>query len=309
VAKLPSGFTAWLRRSGGALQHESGGPACAIQRLPYYRRFEVPMSQVKERRAPPSMWRALRIIVLLLVLLVVAGQAWLDRFTTTSWQRTILVGALPVSADGSPATAHYLDQLNQGKIDEVGTFLAAEARRYKVGIDEPIELTLYPTLPSPPPALDPDAGVLTRMLWSLRLRYYRSRALAAVSPRPKIALFLLYHDPTLTQTLPHSAGLQRGLTAVVHLFASRSQEAQNRIVITHELLHTFGATDKYDLATSLPKYPEGFAEPQLTPRYPQQLAEIMAGRMPLSATEARLPDSLEDERVGPLTAREIGWHP
>jgi hypothetical protein len=33
----------------------------------------------------------------------------------------------------------------------------------------------------------------------------------------------------------------------------------------------------------------------------------MAGRMPLSATEARLPDSLEDERVGPLTAREIGW--
>jgi hypothetical protein len=255
------------------------------------------------------MWRALRIIVLLLVLLVVAGQALFDRFSTTSWQRTILVGAFPVSADGSPATAHYLDQLDQGKIDEVGTFLAAEARRYKVGIDEPIELTLYPTLPLPPPALDPGAGVLTRMLWSLRLRYYRFRALAAVSPRPKIALFLLYHDPTLTQSLPHSAGLQRGLTAVVHLFASRSQEAQNRIVITHELLHTFGATDKYDLTTSLPTYPEGFAEPQLTPRYPQQLAEIMAARMPLSATQARLPDSLEDERVGPLTAREIGWHP
>jgi hypothetical protein len=125
--------------------------------------------------------------------------------------------------------------------------------------------------------------------------------------RPKIVLFLLYHDPALTQSLPHSAGLQRGLTAVVHLFASRSQEAQNRVVITHELLHTFGATDKYDLSTGLPLYPEGFAEPQLIPRYPQQLAEIMAGRMPLAATEARLPDSLEDERVGPLTAREIGW--
>lgn len=254
------------------------------------------------------MWRALRIGVLLLVLLVVAGQAWLDRFSTTQWRRTIYVGAFPVSADASTVTARYLAQLDQGKIDEVDSFLKTEARHYGVSVDEPIELELYPILTSPPPALDSGAGVFTRILWSLKLRYYRSRALAAISrSRPKIALFLLYHDPALTQALPHSAGLQRGLTAVVHLFASRSQEAQNRIVITHELLHTFGATDKYDLATGLPQYPEGFAEPQLTPRYPQQLAEIMAGRIALSATEARLPDSLEDERVGPLTAREIGW--
>jgi hypothetical protein len=254
------------------------------------------------------MWRALRITVLLLVLLVVAGQAWLDRFSTTRWQRTVFVGAFPVSADASPVTAAYLAQLDQGKIDGVGEFVKGEARRYGVGIDEPIELTLYPTLTTPPPALDSGADVLTRIIWSLRLRYYRSRALATVSgPRPKIALFLLYHDPALAQSLPHSAGLQRGLSAVVHLFASRSQEAQNRIVITHELLHTFGATDKYDLATGLPNYPDGFGEPQLAPLYPQHLAEIMAGRMPLSATEARLPDGLADERVGPLTAREIGW--
>jgi hypothetical protein len=254
------------------------------------------------------MWRALRIAVLLLVLLIVAGQAWLDRFSTTRWQHTVYVGAFPASADESTATARYLAQLDQRKIDEVGDFLKAEARRYGVGVDEPIELKLYPTLTSPPPALDSGAGVFTRILWSLKLRYYRSRALATISrSRPKIALFLLYHDPALTQSLPHSAGLQRGLTAVVHVFASRSQEAQNRIVITHELLHTFGATDKYDLATGLPQYPEGFAEPQLAPRYPQQLAEIMAGQMPLSATEARLPGSLDDERVGPLTAKEIGW--
>jgi hypothetical protein len=257
---------------------------------------------------PPSVWRALRIGVLLLALLVVATQTWLDRFSTTRWQRTIFVGAFPVSADASPVTANYLAQLDQRKINGVSEFLEAEARRYGVGIDEPIELKLYPTLTVAPPALDSGAGVLTRIVWSLRLRYYRSRVLAKISrSRPKIALFLLYHDPALAPRLPHSAGLQRGLTAVVHVFASRSQEAQNRIVITHELLHTFGATDKYDLATGLPQYPDGFAEPQLEPRYPQQLAEIMAGELPLSATEARLPDSLEDERVGPLTAQEIGW--
>jgi hypothetical protein len=253
------------------------------------------------------MWRALRISVLLLVLLIVAAQTWLDRFSTTRWQRTVFVGAFPVSADASPVTADYVAQLGQRKIDEVSDFVKAEARRYGVSVDEPIELQLYPTLPSAPPALESGAGVITRIIWSLRLRYYRSRALAAVSPRPQIALFLLYHDPALAPSLPHSAGLQRGLTAVVHLFASRSQEAQNRIVIAHELLHTFGATDKYDLATGVPRYPDGFADPQLVPRYPQQVAEIMAAKIPLSPTQARLPDSLEDERVGPLTAREIGW--
>ena len=113
--------------------------------------------------------------------------------------------------------------------------------------------------------------------------------------------------PAWARRLPHSAGLQRGLTAVVHLFASRAQEAQNRIVIAHELLHTFGATDKYDLAIGLPMYPDGFADPELVPRYPQHRAEIMAVKVPLSATEARMPDGLEDERVGPLTAHEIGW--
>jgi hypothetical protein len=253
------------------------------------------------------MWRAVRTGFLLLVLLVVAAQAWMDRFTTTRWQHTVFVGAFPVSADASPVTAHYLAQLDQGKIDEVSDFVKTEARRYGVGVDQPIELRLYPTLASAPPALDPGAGVFTRIIWSLRLRYYRYRALAAVFPRPQIAMFLLYHDPALASRLPHSAGLQRGLTAVVHLFASRSQEAQNRIVMAHELLHTFGATDHYDLGTGMPKYPDGYADPQLSPLYPQQLAEIMAVKVPLSATEARMPDGLADERVGPLTAREIGW--
>ncbi|HXR93338.1 MAG TPA: hypothetical protein VN750_23980 [Steroidobacteraceae bacterium] len=258
-------------------------------------------------RQPVSVWRAIRTGFLVLVLVVVAGQALIDRFSTTSWQRTVYIGAFPVGADTSPVTADYLAQLNQGKINEVSDFVNAEAARYGIGVDEPIKLQLYPTLALAPPALEPGAGVLTRIVWSLRLRYYRYRMLAAVSPRPQIAMFLLYHDPALQSRLPHSAGLQRGLTAVVHVFASRSQEAQNRIVMAHELLHTFGATDKYDLATGLPEYPDGFAEPQLLPRYPQQLAEIMAVKTPLGATEARMPDSLADERVGPVTAREIGW--
>jgi len=253
------------------------------------------------------MWRALRITFLSLVLVIVAGQALVDRLSTTSWKRTVYVGAFPVAADGSPVTQDYLAQLDQGKIDGVTDFVTSEAKRYGVDIDDPIEVHLYPTIASAPPALEPGAGILTRIVWSLRLRYYRHSMVAGVSPRPQIALFLVYHDPALASSLPHSAGLQRGLTAVVHVFASPSQEAQNRIVMAHELLHTFGATDHYDLATGLPRYPDGFADPQLSPLYPQQLAEIMAVKTPLSPTEAQMPDGLQDERVGPVTAREIGW--
>src|SRR6185312_6109299 len=101
------------------------------------------------------MWRGLRIGFLLLVLLVVAAQAWIDRFSTTRWQRTVYVGAFPVSADGSPVTADYLAQLDQAKIAEVGDFVTSEARRYGLAVDEPIALQLHPTISPSPPALDP----------------------------------------------------------------------------------------------------------------------------------------------------------
>jgi hypothetical protein len=78
-------------------------------------------------------------------------------------------------------------------------------------------------------------------------------------------------------------------------------------VISHELLHTLGATDKYDLINNQPLYPQGYAEPDKEPRYPQELAELMAGRTPLSPSHAEQPESLHDVVIGALTAREINW--
>jgi hypothetical protein len=79
------------------------------------------------------------------------------------------------------------------------------------------------------------------------------------------------------------------------------------VVIAHEILHTLGATDKYDPATLQPLYPQGYAEPERNPRFPQSRAEIMAGRRALSQRDAEMPDSLDDTRVGAQTAREIHW--
>jgi hypothetical protein len=78
-------------------------------------------------------------------------------------------------------------------------------------------------------------------------------------------------------------------------------------VIAHELLHTLGATDKYDLRTNQPTQPDGYAEPDLQPLYPQSFGELMGGRIPVSSTESTMPESLQQVIVGAKTAGEIGW--
>jgi hypothetical protein len=77
-------------------------------------------------------------------------------------------------------------------------------------------------------------------------------------------------------------------------------------VATHELFHTLGASDKYD-ASGRAVFPDGFAAPSQSPLYPQPGAELMARNLPLSATEERPPETLDELWVGDATAREIGW--
>ena len=84
-------------------------------------------------------------------------------------------------------------------------------------------------------------------------------------------------------------------------------DSANQIVMAHELLHTLGATDKYDLGTNLPIFPHGYASPTLQPLYPQRSAELMGGRIPLDERTAEMPSGINRTLVGPTTAAEIGW--
>jgi len=77
------------------------------------------------------------------------------------------------------------------------------------------------------------------------------------------------------------------------------------VVIAHEFLHTLGATDKYDRASAQPLAPDGLAEPDRSPLYPQKKAEIMGGRIPRTEDDAVVPQSLKYVVIGPLTAQEI----
>jgi len=253
-------------------------------------------------------WKTIRITLLLLVLAAVALHTWLDRVATQSWREPLWVGLFPLNADGSASTQEYVAALSVRDFAAVEDFFAREARRFGLPLEQPIHVELYPPGSRLPPSLDPSAGPLGIGWWSLKLRYFASRATSVPGRAPpRIRLFLLYHDPTTLERAPDSHGMQKGLVGVVHLFADRDMAAGNSIVIAHELLHTVGASDKYDLGNGSPLFPSGYGNRDQDPLYPQERAEIMAGRRALSGYQSDMPRTLAGELIGPETAREIRW--
>ena len=254
------------------------------------------------------MWKSIRIFLLLAVLLAVALHNWLDRVATQSWQEPLWVGLFPLNADGGAPAQEYVAALGVKDFAAIEDFFTREARRYGLELEQPVHVELYPPGSKLPPSLDPSAGPLGIAWWSLKLRYFAAQATAVTGRAPpRIRLFLLYHDPATPERAPDSHGLQKGLIGVVHLFADSSMAGRNSIVIAHELLHTVGASDKYDLGDGSPLFPSGYGDRDQDPLYPQQRAELMAGRRALSAYQWEMPRTLAGVLIGPETAREIRW--
>lgn len=254
------------------------------------------------------MWRKFRIAVLLLILLFVALNTYFDRVYSTDWDNTLRVAVFPINGDGSDESARYLQQLVIDDFQPLETFFVTQARRYDIALEQPIRFTLAAEVRELPPLIEPGAGRLSIAWWSLRTRYWAWRVPRNPSSvGPDIRLFVLYHDPQRSASLPHSVGLQKGLFGIVNVFADHRMAGSNDTVIAHELLHTLGATDKYSLADNQPEFPGGYAQPDREPLYPQSFAELMAGRIPITAERAEIPESLHQVLVGPATAAEIGW--
>jgi hypothetical protein len=253
-------------------------------------------------------WRAIRTSILLLVLIWAAGHTWLDRVASTRWQEPLWVGVFPINADHSAAAQKSIGDLNEQSFADIEDFFQREAHRYGKELAQAVHVALYPESRQLPPQLERDAGLFATITWSLKLRWFAWRAADTRGHAPpRNRMFVLYHDPATFHVVPDSHGLQKGLIGVVHVFAEPTMAGSNSIVIAHELLHTLGATDKYDLNTGAPLFPSGFADPDLKPLYPQARTEIMAGRRPLSPQDAEMPASLRNVVVGPATAAEIRW--
>jgi hypothetical protein len=254
------------------------------------------------------MWRKVRIAFLLLILAVAAYSNWYDRLSTTDWDETLYVGVFPVDEAENAVAREYIGHLSADHLADIEEFLNQEARDYGIAIARPVRVELYPPVAKRPPERAAHTNVFQNMWWSLKLRMYARRASrASGKPPPQIRIFVLFHDPSFSQAVPHSVGLQKGLVGVVHAFADARMTRTNNVVIAHEILHTLGASDKYDPETLAPLYPEGYAEPDRAPRFPQSFAEIMAGRYAVDDHTFKIPESLDNVIVGEATALEIGW--
>ena len=252
------------------------------------------------------MWKKVRVAILLLVLVFVIIRSWQDQ-ADLSWKNSFYVAVYPVNADQSPQVEQYIQSLQPTDFAAASEFINSEAKRYGLSLYRPINIVLGKPVQELPPAPPVDGGLLNVILWSLKLRYFAWQHEQEFSVHPKIQLYLLYFDPKKHPRLSYSTALQKGRVGRVNLFSEASYNQQNLVILSHELLHTLGASDKYDFATNMPIFPDGFAYPQQQPLYPQTKAELMGGRIVVSDSKAVIPKNLAQTVIGEKTAKEIGW--
>jgi hypothetical protein len=252
-------------------------------------------------------FKAVRISVLLFILFFVAVSTWLSQTRSTDWNNSLWVKLYPINADGSAASDDFIQRLDLDDFTAIEEFIAREVARYGKPIKRPVRIELGGQILEQPPELgNISAGVVSVMYWSLKLRWWANRVADEHDAiDPDIRIFIRYHEPDRSLPLDNSVGLQKGMVGIVNAYAGRLQRGANNVIIAHELLHTLGATDKYNPLNGQPLAPHGLGEPDRKPLYPQRFAEIMGGRIALAANDAMIPKGLGFALIGPETASEI----
>lgn len=252
------------------------------------------------------MFKAIRISILLFILIFVAISSWLTQARSTDWNNSLWVKIYPINGDGSDASEQYIDRLRVEDFAGIEEFVDTEVSRYGKNLPQPLRIELGSPIAEQPPQLPDSLSMLDVILWSLKMRWWASRTAGEQdSIEPDVRMFVRYHAPEHTVLLENSVGLQKGMIGMVNAFASRRQRGVNNVIIAHEFLHTLGATDKYDASDGQPHFPDGIADPDRKPLYPQRMAEIMGGRIALAHDDAVIPKNLGYAMIGPLTASEI----
>ena len=250
-----------------------------------------------------------RLWLLLAVLVFVALGAWLDRSRSRDWDDTLRITVYPIAQTADPSVVAYARGLQPADFAAVEEFFADESTDFGVQLEQPVRIRVSQAARTAPPVLPRQPSMLDAIVWSLRTRWYAAKvAWDDPLPTPDIQVFALYLPLARNSSpMPDSVGLSKGLIAVAHLYGHPDAAGSNAVVITHEVLHTLGATDKYDLASGQPLAPAGLGEPGRAPMYPQEFGEIMAGRIATGPSTSMIAGSLDDMLVGPETAAEIGW--
>lgn len=256
------------------------------------------------------MWKLVRIVILLVILAKVMQQSYAEN-ASLNWQRTLHVTVYPINAEhditARKKVDHHIHDLTSDDFETVTQYFTQQAKQYQLPLHRPIQVSLGNHVSSIPPEPPNPNHPLSVMVWSLKFRFYAWMHASEAMVEPDIKLYLVYHDPDTHPSLSISTALNKGRIGRINLFGDGAYHEQNLVVLAHELLHTVKATDKYHGEHHLPVFPDGFADPNRIPLYPQAMTELMAGRLPISHTEAEMPERLSETIIGKKTAEEIGW--
>jgi len=252
-------------------------------------------------------FKFIRIVILLFILIAIWTTTINQERILQDWQGTNDIVIIPIAADDNKATLTYIERLSQSDFKQIKKFFTREIKRYRPDISHALTISLSePIENTPPPIPKQNANRLSIIFWSLKLRWWARQNKPANYHSQQIRLYVLYHKPTPGKRLAHSTGLKKGLIGIIQAFAGKQNRAHNNLIVAHELLHIFGASDKYDLKTGLAINSEGYAEPNKNPLHPQRFVEIMGRTIPRSQTNHDIGDRLNMAIMNKKTAKEIG---
>lgn len=249
------------------------------------------------------MFKNFRILILLCILLIVAVNSCRDK--NQNWQQPIYVALYPINVDNNAEVEKYIASLSSQDFKAIEDYFNREGKKYHHNIR--FYYRLGQSVQTPPPAVPKNGSMIDAIIWSLKFRYYAYQHAKDVGVPTHLRLFLQYYDPNKKIITETSTALQNGRIGVINLFGSAKRKDNNHVVIAHETLHAFGASDKYNLTNGIPLYPQGYANPNQNPRYPQKQAEIMAMHIPLSPDKFEMARQLDQTVIGDATAIEVKW--
>jgi hypothetical protein len=79
-------------------------------------------------------FKTLRILILLAILVVVGAGTWLARLRTTAWDLPLRVAIFPINADASSATDRYIRSLTVDAFEPIAAFMRQEGARYGLAL-------------------------------------------------------------------------------------------------------------------------------------------------------------------------------
>ncbi len=270
------------------------------------------LARLTEKLVPASRGAFFRARVAVLLTILAGVALWgtgdyYQRRARTTWQRPLRVALILVEREPiKPTTIELLST----RARELERRLASEYRRHDGRDFTPFMLTVTNPIAAnraPPHAREQGAlGLLrdtcARWLWTRDVDARAGIERGAYDAR----IYLVMKPAAHGLAFVEGESEYGGRVGIAQADIDPEMVDFSLFVAAHELMHTLGASDKYDDAGRA-LYPSGFAGPERAPLYPQPGAEIMARNLPLSPSSERPPNTLDELVVGDETAREIGW--